>query len=89
MPGMVAVTYIGRQSAVPRAKHVCVVVQQALHDLQTLGVVGDGLQAVKLGNLFPSRADEGAPHVMYRIFELPNGSEHTRKMAVGAENARI
>jgi hypothetical protein len=89
MPGMVAVTYIRRQSAVPRAKHVCVVVQQALHDLQTLGVVGDGLQAVKLGNLFPSRADEGAPHVMYRIFELPNGSEHTRKMAVGAENARI
>jgi hypothetical protein len=89
MPGMVAVTYSGRQSAVPRAKHVCVAVQQALHDLQTLGVVGDGLQAVKLGDVFPSRADEGAPHVMHRIFKLANGSEHTWKMAVGAENAQF
>jgi hypothetical protein len=82
---MVAVTYSGRQSAVPHVKHVCIAVQEALYDLQTLGVVGDGLQAITLGDLFPSQVDEGAPNVMHRIFKLANGSEHTWKMAVGAK----
>jgi hypothetical protein len=31
---------------------------------------------------------QGAPHIQHRVFQLANGSEHTWKMAMSAENAQ-
>jgi hypothetical protein len=87
-PGMVSMTYIGRECAIGSTPRVGIAVEQAPKLVITLDIAGGGVQIVELHDMCPSNTDQRATHILRGVSNLVHRSEHTRRMAYDADNTR-
>jgi hypothetical protein len=84
-PGVVSMTYIGRDCAIGSTNRVGIAVEQAPKLVMTLGIAGGGVQIVELRDVCLS---DTATRIVRGVSELAHRSGHTRRMAYDADNTR-